>query len=246
VAPGLVQRNGTIRLNSCALSSKVRCIGKLLQYRLSIGQPTYQQLFAGYIRGVRVTTSWGHAFRKLPPPPYISHTISTLSRFASGSNPSPTSSRPHALMTDPYQLPPGNTAFGRLSALNSPNPSRSGTPLIDYPLAFMAEPLAQVREALRLNPRDLPDISPETLSGTIPGHNPLRVHDHHPPCPACKGTGRHLARTDWGNPNACNNLPGKRGHQGGAPRCLLAVSQPPPHIQPKPSPSAGSNQGFNS
>jgi len=31
----------------------------LPQHRMSCGRPTDQKLFAGYIRGVRVTTSWG-------------------------------------------------------------------------------------------------------------------------------------------------------------------------------------------
>jgi len=62
-------------------------------------------------------------------------------------------------MADPYQLPAWNTAFGRLSALYSANPSRSGTPSIDYPLAFMAEQLTKARDTLCLNPRDLPDFS---------------------------------------------------------------------------------------
>ena len=167
----MLRRDSTIRLCSCVLPSKVRSIGTLPQHCMSCGGPTDQKLFARYIRGVRVTTSWGHASRKLPPPPYISHTISTLPRIASRSNPSPTFPRLFALMADPHQPPPGNTAFGRLSALNSPNPSRSGTPSIDYPLAFMAELLTQARDALRLNPRVLPDFSPETLSGTIPSES---------------------------------------------------------------------------
>jgi len=74
-------------------------------------------------------------------------------------------------MVDPHQIPPGNTAFGRMSALNSPHQCRSGTPSIDYPLAFIAEQLAHAREALRLNPRDLRNFSPETLSGTIPSES---------------------------------------------------------------------------
>ena len=73
-----------------------------------------------------------------------------------------------ALMADPHQIPPGNPAFARMSALNSPAPSRSGTPLTDNPLAFMAEQLAQARRALHLDPRDLPDFSAGTLANTIP------------------------------------------------------------------------------
>jgi len=138
---------------------------------ISCGRPTNLKLFTGYKRGVRVTACRGHASGKLPPPPYISHTSSTLPRFASGTNPSPTSPLSFALMADPHQIPPGNPAFGRMSALNSLAPSRSGTPLTDYPLAFMAEQLAQARSALRLNPQDLPDFSAETLANTIPAES---------------------------------------------------------------------------
>jgi len=52
---------------SCELSSKVRCIGMLPQQHLSCGRPTDKQLFARYIRAVRVTASWGIS----PPPPAI-------------------------------------------------------------------------------------------------------------------------------------------------------------------------------
>jgi len=34
-------------------------MGKLLQHRMSCGRPTDPKLFAGYIRGVRMTASWG-------------------------------------------------------------------------------------------------------------------------------------------------------------------------------------------
>jgi len=44
---------------SCVLPSKVRSIVTLSQHRMSCGRPTDQRLFAGYIRGVRVTASWG-------------------------------------------------------------------------------------------------------------------------------------------------------------------------------------------
>jgi len=110
----------------------------------------------------------GHASRKLLPPPYISHTISTLPRFASGTNPSPTF--PHLLvaMANPHNLPPGNAAFGRLSALNSPLPSRSGTPSTDHPIEFMMRPLAQARSALRLSNQDFPDLTPDAQAGTLP------------------------------------------------------------------------------
>jgi len=58
-APALVRRDSTVRLCSCVLPSKVRSIGMLPQHRMSCGRPTDQKLFAGYIRGVRVTASWG-------------------------------------------------------------------------------------------------------------------------------------------------------------------------------------------
>jgi len=110
----------------------------------------------------------GQASRKLLPPPYISHTISTLPRFASGSNPSPTF--PHLLvaMANPHNLPPGNEAFGRLSALNSPLPWRSGTPSTDHPIEFMMRQLAQARSALRLSNQDFPDLSIDAQAGTLP------------------------------------------------------------------------------
>jgi len=72
------------------------------------------------------------------------------------------------LMANPHQLPPSNTAFGRLSAASSPLPTRSSTPAVDYPEAFTAEQLASARASLRLNPRDFPDFSLDTLSGLIP------------------------------------------------------------------------------
>jgi len=58
-APALVRRDSTVRLCSCVLPSKVRSIGMLPQHRMSCGRPTNQKLLAGYIRGVRVTASWG-------------------------------------------------------------------------------------------------------------------------------------------------------------------------------------------
>jgi len=109
----------------------------------------------------------GHASRNLPPPPYSSHTFTNLPRFVSGSNPSPTSPRFLPLMADPHHIPPGKPAFGRLSAVNFPLPSRSGTPSIEQPLAFLAQQHAQARHALRLPWQDLPDFNPETLSGTL-------------------------------------------------------------------------------
>jgi len=71
-------------------------------------------------------------------------------------------------MADPHNLPPGNEAFGRLSALNSPLPSRSGTPSTDYPIEFMIRQLAQARSALRLSNQDIPDLSPDAQAGTLP------------------------------------------------------------------------------
>jgi len=71
-------------------------------------------------------------------------------------------------MANPHQLPPRNEAFGRLSDLNSPLPSRSGTPSADPPIDFMMRQLTQARSALRLSTHDLPDFSSETQSGTLP------------------------------------------------------------------------------
>jgi len=110
----------------------------------------------------------GHASRKLFPPPYILHTNTTLPRFASGPNPSPTFPHPLVAMANPHNLPPGNAAFGRLSALNSPLPSRSGTPSTDHPIEFMVRQLAQALSALRLSNQDFPDLSPDALAGTLP------------------------------------------------------------------------------
>jgi len=101
------------------------------------------------------------------PTPYISHTFNILPRLASRPNPTPTSHSLLALMANPYDIPPGNPAFGRMSALNSPLPSQSGTPTIEQPLVFMPEQLAHARSALRLTPQDLPDIDRELLSGTL-------------------------------------------------------------------------------
>jgi len=108
-----------------------------------------------------------HPSCNLPPPPYISHTFSTLPRFASGSNPSPTSCHLFALMADPHHIPPGNPAFGRMSALNSPLTSRSGTPLIEQPRAFIVQQLAPARNTLHLTALDLAAFDTETLSGTL-------------------------------------------------------------------------------
>jgi len=71
-------------------------------------------------------------------------------------------------MANPHNLPPGNQAFGRLSALNSPHPSGSGTPSTDHPIEFMMRQLAQARSALRLINQDFPDLSPDAQAGTLP------------------------------------------------------------------------------
>ena len=71
-------------------------------------------------------------------------------------------------MANPYNLPPGNAAFGRLSALNSPLPSRSGTPSTDHPIEFMMRQLAQARSAVRLSNHDFPDFTPDAQAGTLP------------------------------------------------------------------------------
>jgi len=71
-------------------------------------------------------------------------------------------------MANPHNLPPGNAAFGRLSALNFPLPSRSGTPSTDHPIEFMMRQLAQARSALRLSNQDFLDLSPDALAGTLP------------------------------------------------------------------------------
>jgi len=58
-APVLVRRDRTVQLCSCVLPRRVRSIGTLPEHRMSCGRPTDQNLFEGYIRGVRVTASWG-------------------------------------------------------------------------------------------------------------------------------------------------------------------------------------------
>jgi len=71
-------------------------------------------------------------------------------------------------MANPHNLPPANPAFGRLSALNSPLPSRSGTPSTDHPIEFMIRQLAQARSALRLSNLDFPDLSADAQAGALP------------------------------------------------------------------------------
>jgi len=133
----------------------------------SNGPEAFRRIYKG-CEGDRLL---GHTSRKVPPSAYIAHKISTLPRCASGSNPLPTSPRSLAPSADPHQSPLGNPAFSRMSALNSPARSRSGTPLTDYPLAFMVKQQAQARSALILNPWDLPDISAERQANTIPAES---------------------------------------------------------------------------
>ena len=71
-------------------------------------------------------------------------------------------------MANPHNLPPGNEAFGRLSALNSPLPLRSGIPSTDHPIEFMIRQLPQARSALRLSNQDFSDLSPDAQVGTLP------------------------------------------------------------------------------
>jgi len=71
-------------------------------------------------------------------------------------------------MANPHNLPPGNKAFGRLSALNSPLPSRSGIALTYLPIEFMMRQLAQGRSALRLSTQDLLDLSLDAQAGSLP------------------------------------------------------------------------------
>jgi len=74
-------------------------------------------------------------------------------------------------MANPHNLPPGNAAFGRLSALHSPLPSRSGTPSTDHPMEFMMRQLTQARSVLRLSKRDFPDLNPDGQAGTLPSES---------------------------------------------------------------------------
>ena len=55
----LVRRNSKLGLCSCMIPSKGRCIGTPSQNCMCSGRPSYQKLFTGYIRGVRLTISWG-------------------------------------------------------------------------------------------------------------------------------------------------------------------------------------------
>jgi len=70
-------------------------------------------------------------------------------------------------MANPHNLLLGNTAFSRLSALNSPFLSCSGTPLTVHPIEFMMRQLAQARSALRLSNQDFPALSPDAQAGTL-------------------------------------------------------------------------------
>ena len=78
-----------------------------------------------------------------------------------------------AVMANPPNLPPGQAAFGRLSALNSPLPSRSGTPSTDHPIEFMIRQLAQARSALRLSNQDSRTSTPTRRQAPSP-LNPSR------------------------------------------------------------------------
>jgi len=71
-------------------------------------------------------------------------------------------------MADDHQLPPGNIAFGRLSALNSLNLSRSSPPVYNLPSAYLAEQLSQAKNALCISSEDLSDISAAIFSALIP------------------------------------------------------------------------------
>ena len=70
-------------------------------------------------RREKKTTERYPSFSHSPSPPLHFTYFHTLPYLTSATNPSPTFPRSLALMADPHQLPPGNTAFGRLSALNS-------------------------------------------------------------------------------------------------------------------------------
>jgi len=71
-------------------------------------------------------------------------------------------------MANPHNLPPGNAAFGRLSALNSPLPSPSGKSSTDHSIKFMMRQLAQARSPLWLSNQDFPELSPDAQAGTLP------------------------------------------------------------------------------
>jgi len=68
----------------------------------------------------------------------------------------------------PSPTPPRQHCLWQSVASNLPLPTRSSTPAVDYPQAFTVEQLASARSSLRLNPRDFPDFSQDTLSGLIP------------------------------------------------------------------------------
>jgi len=57
--PGFLWRDSTVQLCSSELPSKVRSRAMLQQHRMNCGRPTDQKPLAGYITGVRVTTSMG-------------------------------------------------------------------------------------------------------------------------------------------------------------------------------------------
>jgi len=101
------------------------------------------------------------------PPQHVTYNLN-FTPLCVRSNPSLTF--PHLLvaMVNPHNLPPGNAAFGRLSALNSPLPSRLGTPSTDHPIEFMMRQLALARSTLRLSNQDFADLSPDAQAGTLP------------------------------------------------------------------------------
>ena len=83
-------------------------------------------------------------FSQTSPDPYISHTSKSLTPLCVRDQSLALLSNSLAQVADHHQLSTGNPACGSLSALNSIIPSWSGTSSVDYPLAFMAEQLAQV------------------------------------------------------------------------------------------------------
>jgi len=134
-------------------------------------------------------------------------------------------------MANPHQLPPGNTAFGRLSAASSPLPTCSSMPAVDYPQAFTAEQLASARSSLRLKPGEFPDFSQDTLSGLIPSDSVS-----HPHIPARKRAGYHFIGTFRCYPETHIRRLGKRRTEGGAPQPLFSNRKPPAPSDPAPPP----------
>jgi len=129
----------------------------------------------------------GHASHKIVPPPYILHTISTFPRFASGPNPSPTSPRSLALIADPHQIPLGNPAFGRMSALNPP-PVEIRYPLDRLPSCLHGGTTGPGQEC----PSPQPPRPPRLQRRNAGQHHPRRIHHHHPPVTAHQGAHHHF------------------------------------------------------